>query len=109
MEFNASIHPAYQLLHDKIGAKDIDASKAVVRIAKVFVWLRFSQLRQLTWQREYNVKPKELSLSQGKLTYKIAELFCERPELRDIARMCLETVGRGGDESNGIAGRPMKF
>ena len=96
---------AYQLLHDKIGAKDIDASKAVVRIAKVFVWLRFSQLRQLTWQREYNVKPKELSLSQGKLTYKIAELFCERPELRDIARMCLETVGRGGDESNGIAVR----
>ena len=80
---------AYQLLHEKIGAEEIDPSKALVRIAKVFVWLRFSQLRQLTWQRNYNVKPRELSSSQQKLTYKLAELFCERPELRDIARMCL--------------------
>ena len=96
---------AYQLLHEKIGAEEIDPSKALVRIAKVFVWLRFSQLRQLTWQRNYNVKPRELSSSQQKLTYKLAELFCERPELRDIARMCLETVGRGGDAGTGQAVR----
>ena len=96
---------AHSMLDAKIGADGIDPSKALVRIAKIFVWLRFSQLRQLTWQRNYNVKPRELSSAQLKLTRKLAELFCERPELRDLARLSLETVGRGGDSGTGQAVR----
>jgi hypothetical protein len=30
----------------------------------VAVWLRYSAMRQLTWNRNYNVKPREISAAQ---------------------------------------------
>ncbi len=30
----------------------------------VTVWLRYSAMRQLTWNRNYNVKPREISAAQ---------------------------------------------
>jgi len=30
------------------------------QVAFIFIWLRFSALRQLDWQRRYNTKPKDL-------------------------------------------------
>ena len=32
--------------------------------ALLYVWLRFSAIRQLTWQRNYNTKPRELAHAQ---------------------------------------------
>lgn len=37
-------------------------------MAKIFVWLRYSANRQLTWQRNYNTQPRILSGAQKRLT-----------------------------------------
>jgi alpha-glucan, water dikinase len=66
-------------------------------LAMLFVWLRYSALRQLTWQRNYNTKPRELSHAEERLTFKMAELYCEQPEQRPLMRLMLTTVGRGGE------------
>ena len=65
--------------------------------ALLYVWLRFSAIRQLTWQRNYNTKPRELSHAQDRLTGKLAELYCGEPQARPLIRLMLATVGRGGD------------
>lgn len=41
---------------------DLDVASAA---AHVFVWLRFSANRQLTWQRNYNTQPRVLSEAQA--------------------------------------------
>jgi alpha-glucan,water dikinase len=61
------------------------------------VWLRFSALRQLTWQRNYNTKPRELAHAQERLTHKLAEIYRAEPAVRPLARLTLATVGRGGE------------
>jgi alpha-glucan, water dikinase len=66
-------------------------------LALLFVWLRFSAIRQLTWQRNYNTKPRELAHAQDRLTQKLAEIFRNDPSARPLARLCLTTVGRGGE------------
>ncbi len=63
----------------------------------LFVWLRFSAIRQLTWQRNYNTKPKELSHAQDRLTLMLASLWRQQPGNRDLIRLALTGVGRGGD------------
>ena len=63
----------------------------------LFVWLRFSAIRQLDWQRNFNTKPKELSHSQDRLTLKLASLWRHQPGNRDLIRLALTGVGRGGD------------
>ena len=65
--------------------------------ANIFVWLRFSAVRQLTWQRNFNTKPKELSHSQDRLTLKLASLWQQQPANRDLIRLSLTGIGRGGD------------
>ena len=44
-------------------------------LAWLFVWLRFSAIRQLTWQRKYNTQPRELAHAQDRLTQKLADLY----------------------------------
>jgi alpha-glucan,water dikinase len=63
----------------------------------LFVWLRFSALRQLDWQRNYNTKPRELSHAQQRLTGRLAALYEEEPAQREIARLMLTTIGHGGE------------
>jgi len=67
-------------------------------MAKLFVWLRFSSTRQLTWQRNYNTQPRILSAAQERLTHKIVEAY-ERSsgEAKEWARQMLTCVGRGGE------------
>ncbi len=66
--------------------------------ATLLVWLRYSAIRQLDWQRRYNTKPRELSHAQDELTYKLAEAFiATQPENREIIRAMLALVGRGGE------------
>ena len=43
-------------------------------MASIFVWLRYSSARHLTWQRNYNTQPRILGEAQAKLTHKIAEV-----------------------------------
>jgi alpha-glucan, water dikinase len=66
-------------------------------LALLFTWLRFSAIRQLTWQRNYNTKPKELSHAQERLTHKLADFFEGDSTPRWWVRLMLATVGRGGE------------
>lgn len=66
-------------------------------LALVYVWLRFSAIRQLTWQRNYNTKPRELAHAQDRLTGRLAELYPGEREGRPLLRLMLASVGRGGD------------
>ena len=65
--------------------------------AVLYVWLRFSAIRQLTWQRNFNTKPRELAHAQDRLTNKLAEVYRQEPSTRTLARLTLATVGRGGE------------
>ncbi len=43
-------------------------------MATIFVWLRYSSSRQLTWQRNYNTQPRILGEAQNRLTHAIAQV-----------------------------------
>ena len=46
-------------------------------LVRIYVWMRYSAIRQLTWQRNYNTQPRILGSAQDRLTHKIAEVrFC---------------------------------
>lgn len=47
----------------------LDVAAAFTRI---FIWLRYSATRHLTWQRNYNTQPRILSAAQERLTSAIA-------------------------------------
>jgi alpha-glucan,water dikinase len=70
-----------------------DGEAAVVVL---FAWLRFMATRQLVWNRNYNVKPREISAAQNGLTASLCRLHRERPDLRDVVRLTMCCVGRGG-------------
>jgi len=88
-----SLMHRFNLCHDLLerAGKDPDA------LALLYVWLRFSAIRQLTWQRHYNTKPRELAYAQDRLTLKLAELYRTAEAVRPILRLMLVTVGRGGE------------
>jgi alpha-glucan,water dikinase len=65
--------------------------------ATLFVWLRYSAIRQLDWQRNYNTKPRELAHAQDRLTARLAESYIRHPAQRDLIRLMLACVGRGGE------------
>lgn len=71
-------------------------------MALLFVWLRFSAIRQLDWQRRYNTKPRELSHAQDRLTLKLAETYINEPGSREFVRLLLTTLGRGGGQGQRI-------
>jgi alpha-glucan,water dikinase len=66
-------------------------------LALLYVWLRFSAIRQLTWQRNYNTQPRELAHSQDRLTNRLAEFYLGDHNGRPLLRLILATIGRGGD------------
>ncbi|KAG0623205.1 hypothetical protein M758_3G156100 [Ceratodon purpureus] len=65
--------------------------------AGILVWLRFMATRQLTWNKNYNVKPREISAAQDRLTNLLREMYTEQPENREMIRLIMGTVGRGGE------------
>ncbi|MDY6954201.1 MAG: hypothetical protein SWE60_22070, partial [Thermodesulfobacteriota bacterium] len=65
-------------------------------LALIFVWLRYSAIRQLDWQRHYNTKPRELSHAMDRLTMKLADRYDKKPADRELIRLILTTMGRGG-------------
>jgi alpha-glucan,water dikinase len=66
-------------------------------LAGVLVWLRFMATRQLTWNKNYNVKPREISAAQDRLTELLQWMYRDQPENREIIRLIMSTVGRGGE------------
>ncbi len=83
----------FNLCHDLLDR----INGSVDGLALLFVWLRYSALRQLTWQRNYNTKPRELSHAEDRLTQKLAQLYNQQPESRPLVRLMLSTVGPGGE------------
>jgi alpha-glucan,water dikinase len=63
----------------------------------IFVWLRFSSIRQLDWQRNYNTTPRELSHALDRLTLKLADRYVNDSQGRNFIRLILTTMGRGGE------------
>jgi alpha-glucan,water dikinase len=80
----------YDLL-DRIRGNDEGA------LALLFVWLRFSYMRQLDWQRNYNTKPRELGHALDRLTLKLADRYVHEPGDRSMIRLIMTTLGRGTD------------
>lgn len=67
-------------------------------LALMFVWLRFSAIRQIDWQRNYNTQPRELSHAEDRLTLKLADCYTkEESGGREYIRLILTTMGRGGE------------
>ncbi len=66
-------------------------------LALIFVWLRYSFIRQLDWQRNYNTQPRELGHSMDRLTLKLAGLYIDNPVGREMMRLIMTTLGRGSD------------
>ncbi|GIL92123.1 hypothetical protein Vretimale_14920 [Volvox reticuliferus] len=77
------------------GYYEIDVAAA---LSHIFVWLRYSATRHLTWQRNYNTQPRILSAAQERLTNTIANAHGRTSgEAQEWVRAMLTTVGRGGD------------
>ncbi|CAI9092975.1 OLC1v1028361C2 [Oldenlandia corymbosa var. corymbosa] len=65
--------------------------------AGILVWMRFMATRQLIWNKNYNVKPREISKAQDRLTDLLQKTYISHPEYREVLRMIMSTVGRGGE------------
>jgi alpha-glucan, water dikinase len=88
----------FNLCYDLVSALPPGSSEA---ISLIFVWLRYSAIRQLDWQRDYNTKPRELSHALDRLTQKLAERYLRNPAERGLIRLALTTLGRGGSGAEG--------
>ncbi|WVZ77602.1 hypothetical protein U9M48_025453 [Paspalum notatum var. saurae] len=66
-------------------------------IVGLFVWIRFMATRQLTWNKNYNVKPREISKAQDRFTDDLENMYKTYPQYREILRMIMAAVGRGGE------------
>ncbi|XP_026405080.1 alpha-glucan water dikinase, chloroplastic-like [Papaver somniferum] len=66
-------------------------------LAGILVWMRFMATRQLIWNKNYNVKPREISKAQDRLTDLLQNVYKSQPQNREILRMIMSTVGRGGE------------
>ncbi|XP_078431016.1 pyruvate phosphate dikinase, PEP/pyruvate binding domain-containing protein [Wolffia australiana] len=66
-------------------------------LAGILVWMRFMATRQLTWNKNYNVKPREISKAQDRLTSLLEDIYKAHPQYGELIRMILSTVGRGGE------------
>lgn len=77
-------------LVDSIIGKDEDSW------GSLYVWLRYSQIRVLDWQRRYNTQPRQLSWSQLSFVTLLANRYKDVPETRWLARLAMSCVGRGG-------------
>ncbi|XP_021284061.1 alpha-glucan water dikinase 2 isoform X3 [Herrania umbratica] len=62
----------------------------------ILVWMRFMMCRHLTWNKNYNVKPREISEAQDRFTNLLQRTFLDQPNDREIVRLVMTFVGRGG-------------
>ncbi len=88
----------FNLCHDLLAGVEEDPKA----LALLFIWLRFSAIRQLDWQRHYNTKPRELAHAQSRLTERLAEIYANHPSSRLWVRLMLSTVGQGGNRGQQV-------
>ncbi|CAN6584231.1 unnamed protein product [Malus baccata var. baccata] len=62
----------------------------------ILVWLRFMSCRHLTWNKNYNVKPREISEAQDRFTNLLQRIYLNQPNDWEIVRLLMTHVGRGG-------------
>ncbi|XP_065024419.1 alpha-glucan water dikinase 2-like isoform X6 [Musa acuminata AAA Group] len=62
----------------------------------MLVWLRFMACRQLCWNKNYNVKPREISAAQDNFTDLLQRTYQDQKDDRENLRLIMATVGRGG-------------
>ncbi|XP_058221944.1 alpha-glucan water dikinase 2 isoform X3 [Rhododendron vialii] len=62
----------------------------------MLVWLRLMACRQLTWNKNYNVKPREISEAQERFTNLLQRIYLDQPNVREILRLIMLCIGRGG-------------
>uniref|UniRef100_A0A383VC26 Uncharacterized protein n=1 Tax=Tetradesmus obliquus TaxID=3088 RepID=A0A383VC26_TETOB len=89
-------HKAADIINEVVdGFFEVDTAEAM---GDIYVWLRYSASRQLTWQRNYNTQPRILSAAQERLTHTIAKAHSKTTgEAQEWVRLMLSCVGRGGD------------
>ncbi|KAG8075969.1 hypothetical protein GUJ93_ZPchr0006g42774 [Zizania palustris] len=82
-----------------IAADLVDQARAagLLGIVGIFVWIRFMATRQLIWNKNYNVKPREISQAQDRFTDDLENMYKTYPQYREILRMIMSAVGRGGE------------
>ncbi len=56
----------FNIAHDLLEAALARGGGAAAELAALAVWLRLSAGRLLTWNRAYNVKPREISAAQAR-------------------------------------------
>ncbi|XP_042756747.2 alpha-glucan water dikinase 1, chloroplastic isoform X2 [Lactuca sativa] len=66
-------------------------------LAGILVWMRFMATRQLIWNKNYCVKPREISQAQDRLVDKLQNVYKSYPQYSELVRMIMSTVGRGGE------------
>ncbi|XVE60631.1 hypothetical protein DITRI_Ditri05aG0143200 [Diplodiscus trichospermus] len=71
-------------------------SEGELGLIAILVWMRFMICRHLTWNKNYNVKPREISEAQDKFTNLLQRTFLNQPNAREIVRLIMACVGRGG-------------
>ncbi len=69
----------------------------IAGLVLIFVWLRFSVIRQLDWQRNYNTQPRELGHAMERLTVKLSARYAEQETEREIIRLIMTTLGHGSN------------
>ncbi|KAK9050924.1 hypothetical protein SSX86_027549 [Deinandra increscens subsp. villosa] len=74
-------------------AKDADD----LGLAGILVWMRFMATRQLIWNKNYCVKPREISQAQDRLVDKLQNVYKNYPQYSELLRMIMSSVGRGGE------------
>ena len=67
------------MLSDALNNEDDESA-----MAAIFVWIRFCALRQLVWNHNYNIKPREIARAQERLTGIFQDLYVSRPHRRDM-------------------------
>ncbi|KAL5200732.1 hypothetical protein ABZP36_021935 [Zizania latifolia] len=82
-----------------VAADLVDQARAagLLGIVGIFVWIRFMATRQLIWNKNYNVKPREISKAQDRFTDDLENMYKTYPQYREILRMIMSAVGRGGE------------
>jgi alpha-glucan,water dikinase len=99
----------YNKCLDLINSFDLEESN----LLWIYIWLRFSYLKVLDWQRSFNTKPRELAYSMSRLTsditYKFSQILKSNKEnpafvlSSDILlRMCLSLLGKGTGDGQKI-------
>ncbi|CAA7037335.1 unnamed protein product [Microthlaspi erraticum] len=62
----------------------------------IMVWMKFMATRHLTWNKNYNVKPREISEALERFTNLMEKIYVQQPYKREIVRLIMALVGRGG-------------